>query len=281
MAANLVRAGFDVVVWNRTSERAKGFAREFDARAADTPAEAARGCEILITMVVDSPQVEQILFGEDGAVEGLERGALAVDMSTVAPSASVAIAKRLGDLGIDFLDAPVTGSRPRAEEGSLTIMVGGARNGFERARAVFEALGTLVVHVGPNGHGSTIKLINNTLAAANAAALAEALVLAQAAGVDTDALREVTASGSGASAALTLKAGAMLEHDFEPLFKLEHILKDLRHCLSVAERLGVDARVAREAAKLYAEADAAGLGGSDFAAVISVVEEASRSGVSR
>src|SRR3712207_5178246 len=150
------------------------------------------------------------------------------DMTTIAPSASRAIGERLAERGIGFLDAPVTGSRPKAEDGTLTIMVGGAADDFERARPVFESMGKLVLHVGPSGHGEMIKLINNTLSAINAAALAEALATGQAAGVDTGKLRQVVASGSGASTMLELKAQAMLDREFEPLFKLEHMLKEDR-----------------------------------------------------
>ena len=172
-----------------------------------------------------------------------------------------------------FLDAPVTGSRPKAEDGTLTIMVGGEEADLERARPLLEAMGQLVVHAGPHGHGSMVKLINNTLAAVNAAALAEGITLAQAAGVNLDAIEQVVGSGSGNSAMLELKAGPMREGDFEPLFKLEHMLKDVRHCISEARELGLDLTVAGAAEKLYAAADEAGHGGEDFAAVITSIND--------
>ena len=272
MAANLVRAGFDLVVWNRTAERAERFAEDHGARTAATAAEAAAEAGVTITMVPDAPEVEEVLFGAAGAAEGLREGALAVDMSTIPPAASRAIGARLAEQGVDFLDAPVTGSRPKAEAATLTIMAGGEAAAFERARPVLEAMGALVLHVGPQGHGSAIKLINNTLAAVNAAALAEALVLAGAAGLDTDALRAVTAAGSGASAMLALKAEPMLERDLDPLFKLDHMLKDVRHCLAQAADAGVAMPLGTAAEQLYSEAQRRGLGGSDFAAVIEVAE---------
>jgi len=275
MAANLAEARFAVTAWNRTPERAASFAAEHPGvRVASTPVDAAAGADVVITMVVDAPDVEQVLFGERGAADGLREGSLVIDMSTIAPTASRAIAERLGASGIGFLDAPVTGSRPKAEDGTLTIMVGGDAADFARAKPVLDALGALVVHVGPHGHGSMVKLINNTVAAANALAVAEALVLAGTAGVDPAALRQVMAAGSGASAMLELKAGAMLDHDFEPLFKLDHMLKDVRHCLEEAEAVGVDMKLAATAAKRYAEASDKDLGNSDFAAVVSVVEGA-------
>jgi 3-hydroxyisobutyrate dehydrogenase-like beta-hydroxyacid dehydrogenase len=272
MAANLARAGFDLTVWNRTGERAAEFAREFGASAAATPREATAGTDVAITMLPDSPQVESVLFDDDGAAGGLGEGKLAIDMSTIAPTASRVIGERLREEGVGFLDAPVTGSRPKAEDGTLTIMVGGEEGDFDRARPVLDAMGELVLRVGPQGHGSMVKLINNTVAAVNAAALAEALTLARKAGVDTGGLRRVMGAGSGNSAMLELKAGPMLEHDLDPLFKLEHMLKDLRHCLREAEALGVRLPQAEEAERLYAEADEEGFGERDFAAIVLISE---------
>jgi 3-hydroxyisobutyrate dehydrogenase-like beta-hydroxyacid dehydrogenase len=274
-AANLSRAGFELYVWNRTRTRAEQFAAQHEARIVASPAEAAAAADVTITMVPDVPEVEEVIFGERGAAEGLREGTLAIDMSTVAPSASESIGERLRERGVGFLDAPVSGSRPKAEAGTLTIMVGGAAADFERAKPVLEAMGQLVVHVGPQGHGSLVKLINNTLAAINAAALAEALELARSAGVDTDALRTVVAASSGGSTMLDLKAGPMIDGDYEPLFKLEHMLKDLRHYLDTARSRGLSTSLGAAAEKLYTQADRKGLGGDDFAAVMKAVEDAS------
>jgi 3-hydroxyisobutyrate dehydrogenase-like beta-hydroxyacid dehydrogenase len=267
MAANLCRAGFEVHAWNRTRARAQELAAEHGAVVADSPAEAAAATGIAITMVVDTPQVEEVLFGAGGAADGLPAGGLAIDMSTIAPSASRAIGARLGERGLAFLDAPVTGSKPKAEDGTLTIMAGGEAPDFERARPLFDAMGQLVLHVGPQGHGSMIKLVNNTLAAVNTAAAAEGLGLARAAGVDLDKLIEVVGAGSGASAMLDLKARPIIERDYEPLFKLGHMLKDVRHCLAEAHALGVELPVAAAAERLYAAAERAGHYDDDFAAV--------------
>jgi 3-hydroxyisobutyrate dehydrogenase len=229
----------------------------------------------VITMVTGTADVEQVLLGDEGAAAGLERGGLCIDMSTIAVDGTRAIAERLGGRGIDFLEAPVTGSLPGAESGTLTIMVGGPEAALERARPLFEAMGKLIVHVGAHGQGMTVKLINNTLAAANAAVLGEMLVLARRAGVDTDKLREVLASGSGNSAMLEVKAGPMLEHDFgNAWFRLEHMLKDVRYCLEEAARLGVEAEVARTTESLYTAADGDGRGGDDFSAIVTVAEAA-------
>jgi len=267
-AANVRRAGFDLTVWNRTRERAESFAEEHrGVEVADSPADAARGADVVITMVPDTHEVEKVVFA---AVDGMGAGALAIDMSTIAPTASRSIAERLRERGIGFLDAPVTGSRPKAEDGTLTIMVGGEAADFERARPVLESMGQLVLHVGPSGHGEMIKLINNTLAAVNAAALAEQLLLAQGANLDVGKLRQVVGAGSGASTMLALKADPMLEREFKPLFKLEHMLKDVRHCIREADALGIDLPVAKLVESLFSQAAESGLGDRDFAAVIEV-----------
>ena len=267
MAANLCRAGIEVHAWNRTRARAEELAEAHGATVADTPAQAAAAAGTVITMVVDAPQVEEVLFGPGGAAEGLADDGLAIDMSTIAPTASRAIAERLGDRGIAFLDAPVTGSKPKAEDGTLTIMAGGDAAHFERARPLFEAMGSLVLHVGPQGHGSMVKLINNTIAAVNTAAVAEGIAVGRRAGLDLDKLLAVVAAGSGASAMLTLKAGPIIGRDYEPLFKLGHMLKDVRHCLDEARALGVELPVASAAEAIYGAADRAGHYDDDFAAV--------------
>jgi 3-hydroxyisobutyrate dehydrogenase-like beta-hydroxyacid dehydrogenase len=268
MAANLARAGFELSVWTPTSEKAERFADEHGARAGATPADAAVGAEAVITLVPDSPEVESTLFGPDGAAASLAGGGLAIDMSTIAPSAARAIGERLADGGIDFLEAPVSGSRPRAEDGTLTIMAAGERATFERALPLLEALGERIVHVGPRGHGQLAKLLTNTMGAVNAAALAEAVLAVRRAGVNPDAFLEVAGASAGASTVLTLKGRPMLEGDFEPLFKLEHMLKDVRHCLEEASALGVQLRMGALAEGLYARAAEEGHGEEDFAAVI-------------
>jgi len=267
MARNLRAAGFDVVVWNRTRARAE----EVGEPIADTPRAAAAGAGVVITMVVDAPQVEEVLFGDDGAAAALEPGSLVVDMSTIAPSAVKSIAGRLAEHDIHFVDAPVTGSKPRAEDGTLTIMAGGHPAEFERARPLFEAMGKLVVHAGPSGHGAMVKLLNNAVAAVNAAALAEAFDVGEAYGLDMQRLVEVMSAGSAGSVMLGLKAQPMLDRSYEPLFKLAHMLKDVRHCLAEADALGEDFELASDAEALYAAADAAGLGDEDFAAVAEAV----------
>jgi 3-hydroxyisobutyrate dehydrogenase-like beta-hydroxyacid dehydrogenase len=270
MAANLARAGFEVTVFTRTREKAERFAAEHDARAAASPAEAGSGADAFVSIVPDAPQVEELLFGEEGAAEALPDGALVVDMSTISPTASREIAGRLAPR--PYVEAPVSGSKPKAEDGTLTIMAGGSPEDFDRARPLFDAMGELIVRVGPTGHGQMAKLLTNTMGAVNAAVLAEAVRAAKAAGLDRDAFMEVAAGSAGASAMLALKGPPMFEERFEPaLFKLEHMLKDVRHCIDEARALGIDLPLGSLAETLYARAAEAGRGEQDFAAVYTAI----------
>jgi 3-hydroxyisobutyrate dehydrogenase-like beta-hydroxyacid dehydrogenase len=267
MAANLARAGFELSVWNRTSDRAHEFAATHRATAASTASEAADGAEIVVTMVVDGPQVDEVL-----AAAAPSAGTLCVDCSTIGPTATLEIAARLAERGVGMLDAPVTGSAPRAADGTLTIMAGGSPEDFERARPVLEAMGKLIVHAGPLGHGQMVKLINNAVAATNTATVGQALLVASRAGVDLDALVEVMGAGSGNSTMLELKAGPMREHDYTTLFKLEHMLKDVRLCLEEGQAAGAPFPFAALTREILSAAAGRGHGDDDFAALIEVLE---------
>jgi 3-hydroxyisobutyrate dehydrogenase-like beta-hydroxyacid dehydrogenase len=271
MAANLAGAGFELTVWNRTAATAEEWAPRHGAAIASSPQALASNSDVVISMVVDGPQVESVLLGDEGAGQG--PGLLCIDMSTIGPAAARRIGKGLQDRGVSFMDAPVTGSSPKAEDGTLTIMAGGEQRDFERARPLFEAMGELIVHVGPVGHGQLVKVINNAVGAANAAVVAEALVAGARAGADLDALVEVMGAGSGASAMLELKQGPMRSHDYTTLFKLEHMLKDVRLCLQEAEAAGVTMDLVASTADILAEANERGLGQQDFAALLEAVEE--------
>jgi len=277
MAANVRRAGFALSVWTRTPGKAAAWAAEQGGGGdgidvAATPAEAAAGADVVVTMLVDGAQVEAALLGADGAAQGAAAGALAIDMSTIGPSAARAIGEQLTARGLRFVDAPVTGSAPRAEDGSLTIMAGGAAADFAQARPLFEAMGELVVHVGALGQGQMLKVINNAVAAANAVAVGQALLVADATGVDLDALEQVLGAGAGGSAMLALKAGPMRRHDYATLFKLEHMLKDVRLCLEEGQAAGVPFPAAAQAREVLSAGMSRGHAAADFAALIEVLE---------
>lgn len=268
MAANLRAADHEVVVWNRTRSRAEALG----APIADTPAAAAAGADVVITMVVDGPQVEALLLGEDGAAAGARPGTLFVDMSTISPAVARSLGELLAERGFGFLDAPVTGSSPAAEAGTLTIMAGGAEGDFQRAEPLFDVMGRRVLHVGAVGQGQMLKLVNNAVAAANAVALAQALVVAKATGVDLESLVQVMAAGSGGSKMLDLKAGPMMAHDYSTLFKTAHMLKDVRHCLEEGQSANVPFPAAAFAREVLSGAVGRGHADDDFASVIEVIE---------
>lgn len=223
-------------------------------------------------MVVDGPQVEAVLLGPDGAAGAAAPGTLMVDMSTIAPGTARAIAGALAERGLRFVDAPVTGSSPKAEAGTLTIMAGGAPEDVAAAGPLFEAMGETIVHVGPAGQGQMCKVIGNSLASANAVALGQALLAAKATGVDLDAFVTAMRGGSGGSTMLELKSGPMREHDYATLFKTAHMLKDVDHCLDAVGAAGVPFPAAANAREILAGAVGRGFGDEDFAAVIEVLE---------
>jgi 3-hydroxyisobutyrate dehydrogenase-like beta-hydroxyacid dehydrogenase len=268
-AMNLAKAGYELTVFNRTREKADEWAAEHGGTVADTPQEVAEASDVVITMVVDGPQVEAMI---DAALPGAGEGTLFVDMSTIAPGTARALAQRLDEAGHAFVDAPVTGSSPKARTGTLTIMCGGASEDIERARPLFEAMGEKIVVCGEAGQGQAVKVISQAITAVNCATLAQGLVVARQAGVDVEALLETMDGGSSDSTMRALKAKPMLEHDFSPLFKLAHMLKDVQLCLAEARTAGSAFPFAGLAAELYGAGVGRGLGEQDFAAVLEVVE---------
>lgn len=261
-AVHLARAGHELTVFNRTTSTAEAWAKEHGATVAATPAEAAEGVEVLFTMLVDGDQVAAALEGIGG-----HDGPVIVDMSTIGAAAAGAIAP-----GRRFVDAPVTGSAPKAADGTLTIMAGGDAADYAVVEPLLRLMGALVLHVGPVGAGQTIKVINNALSAVNANAVAQALIVGSAAGVSLDALVAVMGAGSGGSTMLGLKAQPMRDHDWTTLFKLDHMLKDVRLCLEEAATAGVSFPAAQDARDVLAAASERGLGEADFAALTEVVE---------
>ena len=272
-AANLVRAGHELRVFNRTRETAEAWASEHASDVADSPRAAAEGADAMITMVVDGAQVASMLLGEDGALAGAPDGTLFIDCSTIAPADARRLGATLRERGHGLVDAPVTGSAPKAEDGTLTIMAGGSDEDMQRAMPLLEAMGKLIVHCGDVGQGQAVKVISNSVSAINCAAIAQALVVGRRAGVDLESLVEVMGAGSANSTMLELKARPMLEHDFSPLFKLEHMLKDVGLCLDEARAAGAPFLFAALARELYGAGIGRGLGEQDFAAVLEVLED--------
>jgi 3-hydroxyisobutyrate dehydrogenase-like beta-hydroxyacid dehydrogenase len=277
-AANLAEAGYELTVFNRTRERAEAWVAEHGGHVAGTPREVAERSDVVITMVVDGPQVEQMLLGDDGAVAGARPGTLFVDMSTIAPATARDLAERLSAEGHAFVDAPVTGSSPKAEAGTLTIMVGGAADDVARARPLFEIMGEKIVHAGGAGQGQAVKVLSQGVTAVNCATLAQAITVGRRVGLDLGALLEVMTGGSSDSTMRELKGQAMVDHDIPVLFKLEHMLKDVHLCLEESRAAGASFPFAALAGELYSAGVGRGLGEEDFAAVLEVVEGLTGSG---
>lgn len=238
MAANLLKAGFSVTVWNRTAVRMQPLI-EAGARAAASPKHAAADADVVITVVTDSPDVEQVLLGDDGVIHGARAGTVVIDMSTISPRRTREMAARLADKQIHMLDAPVTGGDVGARDGTLSIMVGGDEAVFERCRPLFEAMGRHVVHVGPIGAGQTVKLCNQVIVALNLLAMGEGLALAAKAGVDMEKMLSVVQKGAAGSWALDNLAPRVLRGDYAPGFMVKLQQKDLRLVMEAAAELNL------------------------------------------
>jgi 2-hydroxy-3-oxopropionate reductase len=238
MALNLLRAGHALAVHARREQSMAPLA-EAGAQTCPSPAEVARRASVVFTMVADTPDVEQVILGPQGVIEGVGPESLIVDMSTIAPSASRAIAARLREAGAHMLDAPVSGGDIGARDGTLSIMVGGEAAAFERARPLLESMGSNIVHIGGNGAGQVCKACNQTVVAQTIAGIGEALLLAEASGVDGARVREALLGGFAGSRILEVHGRRMLEGDYTPGFKAALHQKDMRIVLEAADELGL------------------------------------------
>ncbi len=271
MARNLMGAGYSLVVHNRTPAKAQALA-QLGARVARSPQEVAQLSEVVITMVPDSPDVEHVYLADEGLVAGATPGQLFIDMSSIEAQVARSLAARAGELGVQTLDAPVSGADVGAQEGTLSIMVGGEPEAFERALPILRCLGRTIVHVGGAGAGQIAKACNQVLIAGTIEAVSEALVLGSKAGVDPQALLQALSGGLGASRVLELKSEKMLSHRFTPGFRASLHHKDLRNALAAAGQLGVSLPGAQAADELLEELIAEGLGDEDHSAMLLRIE---------
>jgi 2-hydroxy-3-oxopropionate reductase len=277
MARNLLDAGFDLTVHSRSASPVDELAAEGAARAS-SPAEVAAATDIVITMLPDTPDVELVLFGPDGVADGVRQGSLAIDMSTVDPIATRGFAERLSERGATMLDAPVSGGEIGAVERTLSIMVGSPDDAFERARPLFEAMGSTIVHVGAAGAGQVAKACNQLVVGSAVEAVAEALVLAAKAGVDPAKVREALLGGFAGSKVLEVHGRRMLEADFAPGFRSELMAKDGRIVVEAAGELGASIPAFRVVNERLQAMLLAQRGDLDCAALVTLLEdEAGRS----
>jgi 3-hydroxyisobutyrate dehydrogenase len=271
MARNILKAGFPLRVWNRTASRMDELAAE-GAGPASSPGDLAFHSDIIITCVSDTPDVEQVLLGEGGVIHGARPGSLVIDMSTISPRATQRIAAHLAERHIHMLDAPVSGGSEGAARGTLSIMVGGDVIQFERALPVFQAMGTTITHLGPIGAGQTTKLVNQILVVGHALAMSEALLFAQAGGVDLRKALEAVSGGAAGSWMLSNRGPQILVRDWRPGFTIDLQQKDLRLVLQEADRLGVPLPGTALIHQLYRTLQARGLGHEGNHALIKALE---------
>ena len=276
MARNLVAAGFRLVIHNRSQGVVEELGAESeDFQPATSPRDVAERSDIVITMLPDTPDVDRVMSGEDGLLAAARAGLLVIDMSTIAPAASIRFGEQLAGRGASLLDAPVSGGDRGAIAGTLSIMVGGSAGDFARAEPVFAALGTTIVHVGGPGAGQTVKMCNQIAVAINLAGLSEALVLGARAGVDPAKIVEVLRGGLAGSRVMELKAAAMIDHAFAPGFRVELHRKDLRIARASAGEQHVALPVASVVAELFESLAANGHDTDDHSSLVTTIEQLS------
>ena len=259
MARNLLKAGFSVEVWNRTASRMEELAAD-GAKPASSPAEVAANCDIIITCVSDTPDVEAVILGENGVLQGARAGSLVIDCSTISPQSTRDIAAKLAEKGVHFLDAPVSGGSEGAAKGTLTIMVGGEAADVERATPVFQAMGKTITHVGPTGAGQMVKLVNQILVVGNCLAMCEAMLFAEAGGLDQQKTFNAISQGAAGSWMFTNRAPQIMRRDWRPGFTIDLQQKDIRLVLEAADQMGVPLMGTGMIFQLYRTLQQMGLG---------------------
>jgi 2-hydroxy-3-oxopropionate reductase len=272
-ALNVMRAGHAMVVWARRKESMQPLT-DAGATACASPSEAAALADVVFVMVSDTPDVGQVIFGPKGIIEGARPGAVVVDMSTISPVATRDMAKRLGDKGIEMLDAPVSGGEVGAINGTLSIMVGGKPEVFARVKPLFECMGRNIVHIGANGAGQVAKACNQIVAAVTLEAVSEGLTLARRSGVDAAKVRDALMGGFAYSKVLEVHGRRILERDFKPGFKAKLHRKDLKIVTDTAAHLGLTLPQASLIASHLNALVGLGCGDEDSAAVVKVIERA-------
>lgn len=277
MAGNLLTAGFNVIGYNRSPQKSARLVAK-GGRAAESVAEAVADANVVITVLPDSPDVENVVLGEHGVLAHAKQGALLIDMSTIRPDVSRALASRAREKGVRPLDAPVSGGEAGAIDATLSIMVGGDSADFEAAGPVLAAMGATIVHVGPDGAGQTVKAANQLIVAGNIQLVSEALVFLSAYGVDLDSAVRVLRGGLAGSTVLQRKGTSMLERRFEPGFRVDLHHKDLGIVLDSARAAGVAVPLGASVAGLMASLRAQGGGSLDHSALLLQVERLSGRG---
>jgi 2-hydroxy-3-oxopropionate reductase len=271
MARNLMTAGYDLVVHNRSREAVDEIAGEGAIPAAN-PREVAEQAKIVITMLPDSPDVRDVVFGENGLSEAMGEGSLLIDMSTISPVTTLEVVEALAAKGAHALDAPVSGGDKGAIAATLSIMVGGEADDFERAKPIFEALGKTIVHVGAAGAGQTVKACNQIVVALTFEAVSEALVLGSKAGVDPHKIVQVLSGGLAGNKVLELRGESMIAHNFQPGFRINLHRKDLGIALDAGKSYNVALPATAQVNQMFTSMVASGFGDLDHSALLKHIE---------
>jgi 3-hydroxyisobutyrate dehydrogenase-like beta-hydroxyacid dehydrogenase len=272
MAENLIKKGYPVTVYNRTAEKAEELVAS-GANAAATPADAARAANVLITMLSNDSALEEVIFGVGGVMKGVHPGLTVIDCSTVAPKTSQKLYAELAQHGVDFLDAPVTGSKPAAVSGTLVFMVGGNKEVMERHEPVFAAMGSKLQHMGPSGSGSYTKLAHNTMVGIHALALCEGLSIAAKAGLDPEQFLQIVLAGAASSRQAELKGPKIVARDFSNQFSMRLMHKDLRLASQLTNELELTAPLLQLTKNIFEMGLSKQLGDHDLCAVAECYEE--------
>ena len=272
MAKNLLKAGYSPIVWNRSKEKVSELT-EIGARAAGTPAEAAAEANVIITMLSQDQAVKEVLLGVNGIMERITAGKTVIDCSTVSPKTSRELFQLFAQKGVEFLDAPVTGSVSQAEEGNLVFIVGGRREGFEKCEAIFQAMGKSWVYMGESGAGATAKLANNTIAFINLLALIEGVSIAQEAGINLEDFIKVVSGGASQSKMVDRKSGKIISGDYTPQFAAALMDKDLGLAVNICEELKIVAPMLGLSRQVLRMAVNKGYGDKDISAVYELYKE--------
>src|SRR4051812_16393278 len=274
MARNLMKAGHELVLFSRTRASVDEVATE-GGTAANSPREVSENADVVILMLPDSPQVREVLDGDDGLLAGAREGSLVIDMSTISPVVTREIAEQCGARRIGWVDAPVSGGDVGAREATLSIMAGGSEEDFARAKPLFEALGKTIVHVGPVGSGQVVKACNQVVVALTIEAVSEALVLGSKAGVDPATIIEVLSGGLAANKVMELRGRNFLEHDFTPGFRIDLHHKDLGIALATAREYGVALPSTAAVDQMLQALRSSGRGDRDHSALLTHIEDLS------
>ena len=271
MSHNLLKAGFDVRVWNRTRARMDALI-DAGATAGESPSDVAAHCDIIITCVSDTADVEAVIMGENGVIHGAKEGALVIDHSTISPQATKEMAAALAANGVHMLDAPISGGSEGAANGTLSIMVGGDEAQFNRAMPAFEAMGKTITHVGDSGAGQMVKLVNQILVVTTMLGVSEALMFAQAGGLDLDKVLTAVSGGAAGSWMLSNRGPQVVKRDWRPGFTIDLQQKDVRLVLEAADQLGVPMLSTGQVFQLYRSLQQQGLGGDGNHALTKALE---------